>query len=204
MPWTKEERNEYARRWYSANRERLREYHRDWERNKRRLRPEEVRGYERRQYALNPARRQYRLAYKRLWLADHPSYNREWWRQNHYRLSSYNSVSSQYQARWRKENPLRTRDAEARYRDDHQEKIRLKQQTRRARIKSGFVETDITVEALSQLNKKQKGRCVYCHQEKKLTLDHVIPLSKGGRHMMSNVVLACLSCNSSKGARLAY
>ncbi|WHP18841.1 HNH endonuclease [Cellulomonas sp. ES6] len=35
------------------------------------------------------------------------------------------------------------------------------------------------------------------------TLDHVIPVSLGGRHCMENAVLACLSCNKRKGARVA-
>lgn len=30
------------------------------------------------------------------------------------------------------------------------------------------------------------------------TVDHVIPLSRGGEHSMANVKCACLSCNSAK------
>lgn len=44
--------------------------------------------------------------------------------------------------------------------------------------------------------------CQYCRQkfsEKKLTIDHVIPLSKGGRHEWTNVVTACSACNNKKG-----
>jgi 5-methylcytosine-specific restriction endonuclease McrA len=42
------------------------------------------------------------------------------------------------------------------------------------------------------------GHCTYCSKKAKLTLDHVIPLSKGGKHSKDNVVPACLHCNSSK------
>jgi 5-methylcytosine-specific restriction endonuclease McrA len=45
--------------------------------------------------------------------------------------------------------------------------------------------------------------CVYCHGEfplrhdgAGLTLDHVIPRSKGGSNAPENVVTACWSCNS--------
>jgi 5-methylcytosine-specific restriction endonuclease McrA len=48
---------------------------------------------------------------------------------------------------------------------------------------------------------KYDGHCAYCGKEVKLTLDHVIPLSKGGKHSIDNVVPACLHCNDSKGAR---
>lgn len=34
------------------------------------------------------------------------------------------------------------------------------------------------------------------------TMDHVVPLAKGGTHTWSNVRLACFSCNSYKGAKL--
>lgn len=46
------------------------------------------------------------------------------------------------------------------------------------------------------------GRCHYCHEFKPLTMDHVIPVSKGGPHTASNIVPACQPCNSRKGARL--
>ncbi len=41
--------------------------------------------------------------------------------------------------------------------------------------------------------------CQYCGSKKNLTLDHVIPRSKGGLHTWDNVVTACSSCNSRKG-----
>lgn len=44
--------------------------------------------------------------------------------------------------------------------------------------------------------------CQYCHMkfsEKRLTIDHVVPLSKGGKHEWTNVVTACSSCNNKKG-----
>jgi 5-methylcytosine-specific restriction endonuclease McrA len=36
------------------------------------------------------------------------------------------------------------------------------------------------------------------------TLDHVVPLSRGGAETLANVVLACRSCNSRKGTRPQY
>lgn len=43
------------------------------------------------------------------------------------------------------------------------------------------------------------GRCVACGQIKDLTVDHVIPVTKGGRNDMANIQPLCQSCNSSKG-----
>ncbi len=46
-------------------------------------------------------------------------------------------------------------------------------------------------------------RCVYCGTTAgRLTLDHVIPRSKGGDSVWENVVTACAPCNLRKGDRL--
>lgn len=41
--------------------------------------------------------------------------------------------------------------------------------------------------------------CVYCGSTINLTTDHLIPKNKGGDDSADNVVLACQSCNSSRG-----
>jgi len=43
--------------------------------------------------------------------------------------------------------------------------------------------------------------CQYCGSKKRLTLDHVMPRSKGGQHSWNNVVAACAPCNSYKADR---
>ena len=46
-------------------------------------------------------------------------------------------------------------------------------------------------------------RCVYCGTTAgRLTLDHVIPRSRGGESVWENVVTACAPCNLRKGDRL--
>lgn len=40
--------------------------------------------------------------------------------------------------------------------------------------------------------------CQYCGSSKHLTLDHVLPRSRGGQHTWDNVVAACERCNSKK------
>ena len=42
--------------------------------------------------------------------------------------------------------------------------------------------------------------CSYCGKEsKKLTIDHVVPKSKGGKSTFENTTASCKSCNSKKG-----
>lgn len=46
--------------------------------------------------------------------------------------------------------------------------------------------------------KRDNFECVYCGSKRDLTLDHVIPKSKGGRDTWKNLVTACSPCNSAK------
>lgn len=45
-------------------------------------------------------------------------------------------------------------------------------------------------------------RCAYCGTRASLTQDHVVPIARGGRHAIGNLLPACMSCNASKGPRL--
>lgn len=50
---------------------------------------------------------------------------------------------------------------------------------------------------LREIKKDFNDTCVYCG-EKAETLDHIIPLSRGGYHIKENLVPCCLSCNRDK------
>lgn len=95
-------------------------------------------------------------------------------------------------------------------------KRHAREQTQRGRIynrnRSAFrraarKESDVSPEKLQRFLDSQ-SKCCYCkrpfNSKRKKTVDHVIPISKGGLHMMSNLAVACLSCNSSKNNKLIY
>ena len=44
-------------------------------------------------------------------------------------------------------------------------------------------------------------RCQYCGTRGALTVDHVLPKSRGGRDRWENLVAACVPCNNRKGNR---
>ena len=49
--------------------------------------------------------------------------------------------------------------------------------------------------------KLQPGLCHYCQKKFKasdLTMDHIVPLARGGESVKSNLVPACKACNASK------
>ncbi len=49
------------------------------------------------------------------------------------------------------------------------------------------------------LFKRDGNSCQYCGSTKDLTLDHVLPKSKGGQSTWTNLTTACKRCNSIKG-----
>lgn len=48
---------------------------------------------------------------------------------------------------------------------------------------------------------RDKYVCQYCGSGERLTLDHVMPVSRGGKSTWENVVTACYPCNAQKGSR---
>lgn len=52
------------------------------------------------------------------------------------------------------------------------------------------------------LVKKSRGRCKHCGKKVRLQRDHIIPLSKGGNDLISNIQPLCQACNGAKQNRI--
>jgi predicted restriction endonuclease len=52
------------------------------------------------------------------------------------------------------------------------------------------------------IKEKWNYKCAYCGSEENLTLDHIMPRSKGGSDRITNVICACRECNNSKGHQM--
>ena len=83
--------------------------------------------------------------------------------------------------------------------DNPSAKIEYEQRRQAIKRKSSGV---LTKDEIDDIIEASDGVCSYCLKPcESLTLDHVIPLAKGGLHEASNVVAACRNCNSQKQAR---
>jgi len=51
----------------------------------------------------------------------------------------------------------------------------------------------------NRIFRRDNHECVYCGSKKDLTIDHVIPRSRGGRNTWTNLVACCQKCNLKKG-----
>lgn len=76
-----------------------------------------------------------------------------------------------------------------------------REHVRRRRAKMKEIEPILSIEQWRIVLAKYDNRCAYCGSRKRIEMDHVIPLSKGGTHDIHNVVPACRSCNNKKNAQ---
>ena len=60
---------------------------------------------------------------------------------------------------------------------------------------------DARQKMLEKVRERDGRACVYCAHTKYLTLDHLLPISRGGDNDERNLAMACRPCNSKKGAR---
>jgi len=56
----------------------------------------------------------------------------------------------------------------------------------------------------ARIYKRDGHKCVYCGSNKNLTIDHVLPKSRGGTNRWTNLVTCCGSCNRKKGDKTPY
>jgi len=53
----------------------------------------------------------------------------------------------------------------------------------------------------NRIYRRDNHTCVYCGSTRNLTLDHVIPKSRGGKNEWTNLVTSCSRCNLKKADR---
>ena len=62
----------------------------------------------------------------------------------------------------------------------------------------------LTQQQWDEILRKYNFRCAYCGIKGNMTIDHIIPISKNGKHVVENIAPACVKCNSRKGARTGW
>ena len=119
----------------------------------------------------------------------------QWYSDNH-------ELGLERSRKWRKNNPGATTDQlrawKAKYPDRYKAAKVNDAAKRRMAGCNGAVK--LTEDQLHFLMESQKGLCFYCSVilTKPYHVDHKIPLSRGGGHVLKNWCLSCPSCNLSK------
>lgn len=165
----------YKRKHYRDNQERYKE----WERQ--------------RYLRETPEGRKRRYALAKIWRDNNPDKVREYARNLYKKKPEHFLAKSKA---WHARNPERSKQLNRDWRKANPERISQLAAKRRA-IDVG-AEGMFTPEDVTRLTAIQKGRCACCKKKRKLTVDHIIPLSKGGTNWPSNLQMLCKSCNSRK------
>jgi hypothetical protein len=85
----------------------------------------------------------------------------------------------------------------------HPEKMQARRRARRALKRGNPGSVGVELRDWRRLVRRHRGCCAYCgDQPETIHMDHVIPLARGGRHAIGNVLPACPTCNHSKSATL--
>lgn len=85
---------------------------------------------------------------------------------------------------------------------ENPDRCREYRRRRKARLRGAEVFQFSDADWQRTLN-RHRFRCAYCGESGPLTMDHVVPISRGGRHSIGNVVPACPPCNFGKHTSLA-
>lgn len=93
----------------------------------------------------------------------------------------------------------RARIAAWRAKNPHQFRAYL---MKRDGLKRAAESREVTGRDLQRTLARFGGMCAYCRTRKHKHWDHVVPLIKGGRHAIGNLLPSCASCNLAKGAKL--
>lgn len=108
---------------------------------------------------------------------------------------------------YRLQHPETVKAYDKQYARDNPDKIHAKGAKRRAVFRNAYVEPI----SREKVYERDNGICGLCGEKielrytaphpKSLSLDHIVPLTKGGAHIYENVQIAHYGCNSRKGNR---
>lgn len=126
-----------------------------------------------------------------------------------------NRAHAPLRAAWQAANPDKTREYGRRYRERNPDAVAATMRRYYAKNPEVFaamrhrrraaLSADrriVTTRDWQRLCARYDNRCAYCAAEAPLTRDHIIPLIRGGRHAIGNLIPACLQCNGSKSSHL--
>lgn len=101
---------------------------------------------------------------------------------------------------YRQRHPDRAKASARKWHIENPDMVRAKKHRRRAMERGTDLGT-FTDKEWTAIKEAYHHRCAYCHKRAKLTVEHVVPLSKGGVHCSRNIVPACWPCNLKKGVK---
>ena len=127
--------------------------------------------------------------------------NGEWvrLRRREYRAANLDSVRERGR-NWAESNPDRVKAYMRQWQVANPEALQLHQRRRRARK----VGNGVFVVTVEEIRRMLGQPCYLCNNAQSVEIDHVIPIKRGGRHAIGNLLGACRSCNAHKSAMFLF
>lgn len=118
---------------------------------------------------------------------------REYWSKNSDKLNRRRRESY-------KDNPEPFVRSNLKWRSNNPEKVRAIAKSKKAtrRTVERNAQGSLSPKEWLSVIEKYGNHCLKCKSTNKITMDHIVPLSKGGRNSIENVQPLCVSCNSRK------
>lgn len=179
---------------------------------------------EKRQYSIKyhknhaDRKRKYNAIYSKCHVDKLRQYSVEYYKNNINKLRQYGAEyykdhineKRQYDIEYYKSHADEIRKCKAEYRKNHPAEIAARSAMRRAQKRNAFVnltpaEKTQIKELYRQARKDLVVKCYLCGKRIPLGhrhVDHIMPLSKGGKHHFCNLAIVCDSCNQSKYTKL--
>jgi 5-methylcytosine-specific restriction endonuclease McrA len=129
-------------------------------------------------------------------------YNRAWYLKNRDRVLR---KKVRERESWTPEEKSHVSQVLKDWRSTEQGRLACRRHERTRRAKKYAAEGSFTAEDIKNLYATQGGRCYYCsiEIEEGYHIEHMTPLSRGGRNDVSNICLACAPCNLKKHTKTA-
>lgn len=97
-------------------------------------------------------------------------------------------------AEWAKANREKRRATYSAWAKQNPELVKSRTHQRRSKLREQAFKI-----TRKELQKLYAQPCFACGSRERIEIDHIIPLSKNGRHSIGNLQALCRSCNASKG-----
>ncbi len=122
------------------------------------------------------------------------AYNKTYWKTKSKELTE---KRKEYARDYYSSNKTKVRQRNAQYKRGRPAKRRVWEARRRASKRNNGVYVVLDREVVALLSTP----CFLCNSKENITIDHVIPICRGGTHSIGNLLSLCQSCNSKKGSK---
>lgn len=141
------------------------------------------------------------IQYHKGWRDSHPEWRKQSNERSAKRQREIPGLKKRYDAAYYQRHKEQVKANAKAYAREQREKMLPFRRAALVRYRARLAKADgnFTAGQFRELCEAYDWHCAYCHlQTAELTVDHILPLSRGGSNDISNIIPACGPCNYSK------